>query len=111
MLFTKQLSPEETVTLMEMHKNHQDQSPRARAHAILLNVEGFKLSKIAEILMVCRQTISTWIHGWEDNGIRGLIDLPRPGRPHILSSDQEVEAIEYVKQSPRSLKKVLAQLS
>jgi hypothetical protein len=52
MLFTKQLSPEETVTLMEMHKNHQDQSPRARAHAILLNVEGFKLSKIAEILMV-----------------------------------------------------------
>ena len=111
MLFVKPLTLEETTTLVEMHKNHQAQAPRARAQAVLLNAEGFKLSNIAEILMVCRQTVSTWLHTWEENGIRGLIDQPRPGRPHILSDAQEVEAIEAVKQSPRSLKKVIAQLS
>ena len=111
MLFVKPLSSEETNTLEEMHKNHQNSAPRARAHAILLNAGGFMLPIIAGILGVCRQTVSTWLHAWEDKGIRGLIDLPRSGRPHILSNELEVKAIEYVEQSPRSLKKVISELS
>jgi transposase len=111
MLFVKPLSSEETNTLEEMHKNHKNSAPRTRAQAILLNAGGFMLPTIAKILGVCRQTVSTWLHTWEDKGIRGLIDLPRPGRPHILSNESEVKALEYVKQSPRSLKKVLAELS
>lgn len=111
MLFVKPLSSEENNTLEEMRKNHRNLAPRTRAHAILLNAGGFILPTIAEILGVCRQTVSTWPHAWEDKGIRGLIDLPRSGRPRVSSNELEIKAIEYVEQSPRSLKKVLAELS
>ncbi|MEI7575247.1 MAG: IS630 family transposase, partial [Methylotenera sp.] len=111
MLFVTPLSCEENTTLNEIHKNHWNHAPRVRSHAILLSAQGFKLSKISEILSVCRQTVATWVHAWENDGICGLIDLPRSGRPCILCDESEVKAIEYVEQSPRSLKTVLAELS
>ncbi len=40
-----------------------------------------------------------------------LFGLPRSGRPCKLSDDHKLEAIEFVKKSPRSLKNVLAQLA
>lgn len=81
MFFIKPLSTNEISSLEDMHKNHQNPAPRARAHAVLLNAAGCSISIIAAILMVCRQTVSTWLHSWENDGIRGLIDLPRSGRP------------------------------
>lgn len=111
MFFINPLSAAEISTLENMHKNHQNQAPRARAHAVLLNAAGCSIAIIATILMVCRQTVSTWLHSWENNGIRGLIDLPRSGRPAILNTELETKAVECVEQSPRSLKKVLAELS
>lgn len=111
MLFVNPLSPNEISNLEELHKNHKNHAPRARSHAVLLNANGFTVSKIVEIIGVCRQTVATWLHEWENNGICGLIDLPRPGRPRILNNVQEIETIEHVQQSPRSLKNVLAGLS
>jgi transposase len=49
-------------------------------------------------------------HLWEENGICGLLDAPRSGRPCKLFPQQKLEALELVKQSPRSLKTVLQQL-
>jgi transposase len=110
MLFTDPLSPEEIQTLEAMHKNHPCHPPRLRAHAVLLSHAGFKLSKIASIYGVCRQTAATWINAWEDGGICALLDKPRSGRPRILSGEAESEALQSINQSPRSLKKVLAEL-
>ncbi|HLF67073.1 MAG TPA: IS630 family transposase [Gammaproteobacteria bacterium] len=110
MLFVNPLSPEEIQTLEAMHKNHPCHPPRIRAHAVLLSHNGFKLSKIAGFYGVCRQTAATWLHAWEDDGICGLLDEPRSGRPRILCGEAEASALVYVNQSPRSLKKVLAEL-
>lgn len=77
---------------------------------MLLSADGYKLKELSEIFDVCRQTASTWLHAWEDNGICGLLDDPRSGRPCKLSTQQELEAVELVKQSPRSLKTVLHQV-
>ncbi|MEY3808261.1 MAG: hypothetical protein RI893_1237 [Pseudomonadota bacterium] len=81
-----------------------------RAQAVLLSSEGFKLKELTTIFSVCRQTTSTWLHSWEENGICGLMDDLRSGRPCKLSLQQKLEAIDLVKQSPRSLKTVLQQL-
>jgi hypothetical protein len=40
-----------------------------------------------------------------NGGICALFDKPRSGRPHILCSEAEVDAITRVNQSPGSLKK------
>ena len=111
MLTVNSLSPEEIQTLEEMHKNHLCHSPRIRAHAILLSDAGFKLTEIASIYNICRQTAATWLHAWKDRGICALFNKPRSGRPRILCNESEVNAITQVNQSPRSLKKVLAELT
>jgi len=111
MLIVNPLSSEEIQTLEDMHGNHLCHAPRIRAHAILLSHSGFKLSMIARIYSVCRQTVSTWLHAWETKGICGLLDKPRSGRPRILSREAEADALTHVNQSPRSLKKVLSELA
>ncbi len=108
-LFATPLSAEEIQTLEEMHKNHSNHAPRIRSHAILLSAQGFKIKSLAEIFDVCRQTVATWLHGWDEDGICGLLDLPRSGRPRILTDEDK--AIEFVNLSPRSLKAVLAELA
>ena len=69
MLTVNPLPPEEIQTLEEMHKNHPCHASRIRAHAILLSGIGFKLSEIASIYNICRQTAATWLHAWKDGGI------------------------------------------
>ena len=105
------LSPEEIHTLQEMHANHPCHAPRKRSHAILLSYTGFKLSEIAKIYNVCRQTASSWLHGWETEGLCGLLDQPRSGRPRLLSQEAETDAVPRIRQSPRSLKKVISELT
>jgi transposase len=111
MLTVNSLSPEEIQTLEEMHKNHPCHSPRIRAHAVLLSHTGFKLTEIASIYKICRQTAATWLHAWKDRGLCALFNMPRSGRPRILCNEAEMDAITQVNQSPRSLKKVLAELT
>lgn len=111
MIFVDSLASEEVRTLGEMHENHPSHATRIRAHAILLSHAKFKLSTIAHSHSVCRQTVSTWIQAWEAEGIRGLLDNPRSGRPQVLSQENKVDALLRVNQSPRSLKKVLADLN
>ena len=111
MLAVNTLPPEEILTLEEMHKNHPCHAPRIRAHAILLSDNGFKLTELASIYNICRQTAATWLHAWKDGGICALFDKPRSRSPHILCNEVKIDAITRVNQSPRSLKKVLAELT
>ena len=109
-MFADPLSPEEIQTLEAMHKNHPCHAPRMRAHAVLLSHAGFKLSKIVDVYGVCRQTAAIWINAWEGGAVCALFDKPRSGRPRILCEEAEIEALKFIDQSPRSLKKVLAEL-
>ena len=111
MLTVNPLPSEEIQTLEEMYKNHPCHTSRTRAHAILLSDVGFKLKEIASIYNICRQTAATWLHAWKDNGICGLFDKPRSGRPRMLCNEVEIDVITRVIEAPRSLKKVLAELT
>jgi transposase len=110
MLYIKQLTVEEIITLEEMHKNHPLHLSRGRAHSILLSYAGYSIPMICSIYNVCRQTVSTWFSKWDTQGIRGLIDLPGRGRPFILTEEQKIIALDHIKESPRSLNKVISDL-
>jgi len=108
MIFVEQLSEEEVITLEDLKKFHPKYSPRTRAHSILLSHQGYPISEISSVLSICRQTVSTSISNWETNGIRGLLDKPRSGRPRIIEREREDTVVEKVNESPRKLKNVLS---
>lgn len=110
MLYIKQLTAEEIITLEEMHKNHPLYLSRNRAHCLLLSYGGYSVPMICAIYNVCRQTVSTWFSKWDTQGICGLIDLPGRGRPCILTEEQKIIVLKHIKESPRSLSKVIADL-
>jgi len=100
----------ERVTLQEMHKRHPLTWTRHRAHAILLSAEGYRVVKIAQIYGVCRQTVTSWLKAWESQGLLGLVDQARAGRPKKLSQEEQQQALAWLGEEPRSIRRVQAEL-
>ena len=110
MVYVPPLTESETNSLQEVIRKHLSASTRIRATAILLSNQRMSLQGIASVSAVCRQTASIWLTNWKEQGLDGLIDKPRSGRPSELSVVQETEVIEMVEKTPRSLKQVLAEI-
>ena len=110
MIYIKQLTTEEIITLNEMHKKHPLHLSRRRAHAVLLSYQGMSVPAICSIYTVCRQTVSTWFSKWNEFGICGLVDSSGRGRPPLLNDKQKSDVVKRVEKSPRSLKSVLSDL-
>lgn len=56
-----------------------------RAKAILLAADGLSNTEIAERLGCSRPSVSTWRIRFCEEGIQGLEERPRPGRPRRFS--------------------------
>ena len=56
-----------------------------RAKAILFAAEGLSNTEIAERLGQSRQAVSTWRKRFCEEGLQGLEERPRPGRPRRFS--------------------------
>ena len=50
--------------------------------------------------MLDRQTLRDWVHRYNAEGVAGLVDRPRPGRPPRLSGAELDELIEIVEAGP-----------
>ena len=81
MKFVKPLSEAETMTLEELFRNHGDHRTRIRAHGILLSSKGFIIADISKFYEVNRDSTSRWLDSWESEGLVGLFDDKRSGRP------------------------------
>ena len=58
---------------------------RQRAKAFLAQARGRSVAQPAQHYGRERDTISRWIHAWEEHGVAGLLDAPRAGRPPKLA--------------------------
>ena len=56
-----------------------------RARMVLLAAEGVPLRQIAARLGVQRRVVRTWLDRFRVQGMTGLHDRPRPGRPRVFS--------------------------
>ena len=63
-----------------------------RSRIVLAAAEGLGNTQVAERLGVQRSTVSKWRARFAADGLDGLTDEPRPGRPRTVSDDQ-VEAV------------------
>ena len=106
MRYVRELTDSELVTLEFAYKNHVSARVRTRAHIIILSSKGYPLQAIADICEITRQTVSTVINRWEESGIIGLYDRPRPGKPRSLTSDDEDFIHDLSEQESRSVNKM-----
>jgi transposase len=52
-----------------------------RAHMVLLSDRGYPVPRIAEVHECGEDVVRTWLHRYEREGVAGLEDEPRSGRP------------------------------
>lgn len=105
MRYVKPLPEYVKETLKEMHKNHPKSRARMRAHIILLSAEGYQIDEIANIYQIKRDTVCRCLTNWESQGLVGLLDKPKSGRPRVLTPEEEERACELIETDQRNSKK------
>jgi transposase len=76
-------------------------SAAKRARIVLLAAEGVANRRIAELTGATVTTVLNWRGRYQDRGIAGLRDAPRPGRPRTL--DHRAIVAETLKPPPKRL--------
>jgi len=71
-----------------------------RIHAVLLNGEEYTSGKISEILDVARSKVSEWLKIYEEDGIEGLKEGERSGRPSRLTDVQKIILCDIIDSGP-----------
>ncbi len=99
--FVKTLSQENHNKLIANHQTSDNFRIRNRSHAILLSFEGFPIVEIAKICRVDRDTVSGWINNWNELGETGLEDDEKPGRPPILTLEEQAKAVAIAMKNPK----------
>ena len=70
--------------------------------ALLLVLEGQRPVWITEVLCLTRMSLSRWIHGMNQDGLKALEPKPRPGRPARLTPEIHQKLAEHLEKSPQN---------
>jgi len=93
-----------TETTAEQLRDAAVREPRAnvgrRILAIAMVLDGHSRSAAAKAQAMDRQTLRDWVIRYNESGIAGLADQPRPGRPPYLGAEQMGELEDWVEQGP-----------
>jgi transposase len=99
----RELAPEERQTLEQLASSRTAQARFVERARILAIADGRRPGQVAKDLGLSRPTVYTWIHRFNDQGLHGLEDRPRAGRPHTYTAEQRAEVISSALTDPRSL--------
>ena len=79
----------EVITLEELRVAPKVvQRTKDRAHMLLLNAQGFRVSQIARVFNCQGETVRCTIHRWQEDGLMGLWDAPGRGvKPRCEEKD------------------------
>jgi transposase len=80
-----ELTPETRATLVQwVRSTTRSAGPVRRAQIVLLAAEGQPLRHIAQQVGVDRNVVRDWLDRFRAQGVAGLADRPRPGRPRTF---------------------------
>ncbi len=89
-----ELSAEQRSTLQGWTRRRKAaQALSMRARIVLRAADGLTATAIAAEVHACIQTVSKWWRRFDERGLDGLLDEPRPGQPRKLSDAQIEEVI------------------
>ena len=81
-----------------------------RIQSIKLNAQGYALPTISQLLEVHYNSVYHWILRYENQGLAGLGDQPKSGRPRRLNETDQAVVEAWVKATPNQPKTVLAHI-
>lgn len=67
----------------------EDYREISRCRAMMLSHKGYTIKDLADIFDVDRDTVASWFDRYESQGIEGLKDQLRSGRPSKLNDSQK----------------------
>jgi transposase len=82
-----------------------DKRPEVRQRAMGLRLlhEGKSPKEVAVFLGVSQPTVYDWHHRWQREGLEGLANRPKPGRPVKATNSYIAQLEEAVEQDPQNL--------
>ena len=80
-------------------RNQKSIQMKMRLLALAHFQEGHSRTQIAKFLKVSRTSVNKWISTYLTEGIEGLDEKPRTGRPHFLTPSQQKQLITYIKEN------------
>ncbi|MGS0696954.1 IS630 family transposase [Shewanella sp. 0m-4] len=64
--------------------------------------DGKSRTQIALFLKVSRTSVNKWVHAYLEEGLAGLQEKPRTGRPAFLSTEQQAQLADYIEKRASS---------
>jgi transposase len=71
-----------------------------RIHYVLLRSRGYAPAQIADLYQIDERTVRHWLERYQGEGLAGLDDRPRSGRPRRAGAVAEGEVSQCLDQSP-----------
>jgi transposase len=96
-------SPEHVSEVRELYHSTKDVRIRTRAQIILLAFDGTSPPAIAKIVDFDPESVRRHIKRYRDEGISGLADRERTGRPRAATPEYVDLALTTVRRRPRAL--------
>ena len=97
------LHPRTKNRLIQLHRKSSSDGARRvsdRIRAILLNHDEKTSGEIASIINVSRSRVSEWLKTYEEQGVDGLMEGQRSGRPSRLTELQKIILCDIVDSGP-----------
>ena len=96
-------SPEQVMEVRDLYHSTKDVRIRTRAQIIMLALDGMSAPAIAKIVDLDPVSVRRHIKRYHDEGIAGLADKERSGRPRTVTPEYIELAIATVRRRPRAL--------
>ena len=74
-----------------------------RLHGILLVAQGMSCPEVARLLGDAPRTVENWVRRFEREGLAGLVDIERPGRPSRLTAEQLARVDRALREPPSAV--------
>jgi transposase len=85
----------------EIRRSHESRYDH-RLHGLLLVAQGMSCPEVARLLGDSTRSVQYWVRRFEHDGLAGLVEGERPGRPGALD-EAALEAIgQALRQSPEA---------
>ncbi len=87
--------------LRRLARLERDGRVSARLVALANALEGLPREEAARLAGMTGQTLGDWVHRYNEEGVEGLRDRPRSGRPPRLTDGQQAALKALVLKGPR----------
>ena len=87
--------------LRRLARRERDGRVSARLLALANALDGLPREAAARLAGMTGQTLGDWVHRYNEEGVEGLRDRPRPGRPCALDEGQQAALKALVLKGPK----------